>query len=142
MSRRGDGADGRDAQDPPDRPDDRDPLAPAPEVAAPEAVAPEATEMRRLRQQILECDQELVDVVARRRDLVHRIAALKERLGLPVTDPAREATVARRAAGIARAKGLDEELVRDLVWKMMASARDEQQRRTSRQSRSDGERED
>lgn len=129
MSNRGDGSDGRDARDPPDGPGDRDPVAPAPEVAV-----PEAAEMKQLRQQILECDRELVDVVARRRDLVHRIAALKERLGLPVTDPAREATVARRAARIARAKGLDEELVRDLVWKMMASARDEQQRRTSRQS--------
>lgn len=87
-------------------------------------------ELDRLRDEILQCDRRLVAVMARRRALVHRIGAAKRRLGLPVTDPAREATVARRAAEMAREAGLDEELVRDLVWKLMASARAEQQDQT------------
>lgn len=84
-------------------------------------------ELARLRDEILQCDRDLVAVMARRRALVHRIGAAKRRMGLPVTDPAREATVARRAAEMAREAGLNEELVRDLVWKLMAAARAEQQ---------------
>ena len=84
------------------------------------------TDIKRLRDQILACDQELIRVLARRRELVREIGALKASLGFPVTDPQREATVVRRAAELARAAGLDEELVRDLIWKIMASARDQQ----------------
>lgn len=91
-------------------------------------------ELARLRDEILQCDRSLVAVMARRRALVHRIGAAKRRLGLPVTDPAREATVARRAAEMAREAGLDEELVRDLVWKLMAAARAEQQDRQTQEA--------
>ena len=82
--------------------------------------------MARLRDAVLECDQRLVEILARRRDLVIRIGELKKRLGLPVTDPQREAAVVRRAAVLARDSGLDEELVRDLIWKVIASARTRQ----------------
>lgn len=91
-------------------------------------------ELARLRDEILQCDRNLVAVMARRRALVHRIGAAKRRMGLPVTDPAREATVARRAAEMAREAGLDEELVRDLVWKLMAAARAEQQEQQEREA--------
>ena len=43
-----------------------------------------------------------------------------------MTDPQREAAVVRRAAVLARDCGLDEELVRDLIWKVIASARAKQ----------------
>lgn len=88
-------------------------------------------ELARLRREILKCDRELVTVIARRRDLVQRVGKLKRRLGLPVTDPAREAAVARHAAEAARAEGIDDEMVRELVWKVMASARDEQSKPSS-----------
>ncbi|MDE2982767.1 MAG: chorismate mutase [Gemmatimonadota bacterium] len=83
-------------------------------------------EMTRLREAILQCDQKLIEILARRRDLVTRIGRLKKRKGLPVTDPQREAAVVRRAAVLARDSGLDEELVRDLIWKVIASARTRQ----------------
>lgn len=91
------------------------------------------SELARLREEVLQCDRDLVAVMARRRALVHRIGAAKRRLGLPVTDPAREATVARRAAEMAREAGLEEELVRELVWKLMAAARAEQQAQQTRE---------
>lgn len=90
-----------------------------------EATAREA--LVRLREEILACDEDLVRVVARRCALVQEVGRLKRGLGLPVTDPSREASVVRRAAEMARALGLDEELVRDLLWKVMASARADQQ---------------
>ena len=85
-----------------------------------------SADLVRLRDKILECDRELIRVLGHRRDLVREVGALKARLGIPVTDPRREATVVRRAAEMARAAGLDEELVRDLIWKIMAAARDQQ----------------
>ena len=87
---------------------------------------PEAQRLKRLRHEILDCDRELVRILGRRRDLVHEVGRLKAALGAPVTDPRREAVVVRRAAVLARESSLDEELVRDLIWKIMASSRDQQ----------------
>lgn len=77
----------------------------------------------RLRERISEVDEELVGLVRERRDLAVEIGRLKAELGLPVMDPAREAAVVRRVAGLARDKGVDEELARDVIWRIMASAR-------------------
>jgi chorismate mutase len=76
-----------------------------------------------LRERISEVDEALVALVRERRDLAVEIGRLKAELGLPVMDPAREAAVVRRVAGLARDKGVDEELARDVIWRIMASAR-------------------
>jgi chorismate mutase/prephenate dehydrogenase len=83
-----------------------------------------------LRAAIEGLDAELVRLVGRRRALVLEIGRLKSALGLPVLDPTREAAVVRRVAALARAAGEDEELVRDVIWRIIASARDEQEGRT------------
>jgi chorismate mutase len=83
-----------------------------------------------LRRRIEELDRELVRLVGERRDLVLEIGRLKEGLGLPVMDPPQEARVVRRAAGLARELGVDEEAVRDILWRIIASARDAQEGRT------------
>jgi len=79
-----------------------------------------------LRKRIVELDGALVDLVAERKALVLEIGQIKAELGLPILDPAREAAVIRRAATLAREKDVDEELVRDVIWRIMASAREEQ----------------
>lgn len=83
-----------------------------------------------LRERILEVDEALVALVGERRDLVLAVGQLKAALGLPVMDPAREAQVVRRAAELARERGVDEELVRDVIWRIIASARDAQEGRS------------
>lgn len=80
-----------------------------------------------LRRRILEVDEALVTLVGERRELVLEIGRLKAEMGLPVLDPSREAAVVRRAAELARARGVDEELTRDVIWRIMASAREEQE---------------
>lgn len=80
----------------------------------------------RLRDRIMACDRELIEVLRRRLDLVREIGELKSRLGVPVTDPRREAAVVRKAAELAREEGLDEELVRSLIWSIMSAARSQQ----------------
>lgn len=82
----------------------------------------------------MECDRELVEVLRRRRDLVREVGALKASLGFPVTDPRHEARVVRRAAELAREAGLDEELIRNLVWSIMSAARSQQYPAAERES--------
>lgn len=82
-----------------------------------------AERLEALRRRILEVDEALVDLVGERRSLVLEIGRLKEELGLPVLDPSREAAVVRRAAELAREKGVDEEMTRDVIWRIIASAR-------------------
>jgi chorismate mutase len=87
-------------------------------------------ELDRLRERIQALDRELVSLVGERRTLVLAVGRLKEKLGLPVLDPPQEARVVRRVAEMAREMGTDEELVRDVIWRIIASARAEQEGRT------------
>ena len=80
-----------------------------------------------LRRRILEVDELLVGLVGERRELVLKVGRLKAQMGLPVLDPSREAAVVRRAAELARDKGVDEEMTRDVIWRIIASARAEQE---------------
>lgn len=81
------------------------------------------SELERLRQRIVELDDELIRLVGSRKELVLRVGRLKEALEMPVLDPGREARVVRRAARRARELGVDEELVRDVIWRIIAGAR-------------------
>lgn len=74
-------------------------------------------------------DDELIRVIGERHDLVLEVARAKEVLGLPVMDPGREATVVRRAAEKARELGVDEEMTRDVIWRIIAAARSAQEER-------------
>jgi chorismate mutase len=66
--------------------------------------------LEELRARIRALDRELVALIGRRRD--------------------QEARVVRRAAEIARELGVDEELTRDVIWRIIASARDVQEGRS------------
>lgn len=74
-------------------------------------------------------DDELIRVIGERHDIVLDVARAKETLGLPVMDPRREATVVRRAAEKARELGVDEEMTRDVIWRIIAAARSAQEER-------------
>ena len=86
--------------------------------------------LEELREGIRVLDSELIALIGKRRDLVLEVGAVKEELGLPVLDPSQEAKVVRRAAELARGLGVDEELTRDVVWRIIASARAAQEERT------------
>lgn len=87
-------------------------------------------DLEALRSRIQKVDEALVRLIGERRALVLAIGRAKEALGLPVLDPPQEAKVVRRAAELARKSGVDEEAVRDILWRIVASARDEQEGRT------------
>ena len=99
--------------------------APAPDAAALQ------TRLEALRGRIADVDGRLIALVGERRALALEIGRVKDALGLPVMDPAREAAVVRKAAERAREAGVDEELVRDVVWRIIASARQAQEGRST-----------
>jgi chorismate mutase len=77
----------------------------------------------RFRSEIELVDRELVALLAKRVALSKQIGAAKKVAGLPTLDPAREAEVIRRAAGMARAAGLSDEKVRDIFWHVIGLSR-------------------
>ncbi|NLG63098.1 MAG: chorismate mutase [Candidatus Cloacimonetes bacterium] len=76
-----------------------------------------------LRRELEQLDGQLIRLLAERERLAREIGAAKRAAGIPTLDPAREAAVVRRAAALAREHGLDEEVVRAVFWKLIASAR-------------------
>lgn len=75
------------------------------------------------RLQIETIDRELIVLLAKRVALSKEIGSVKKTAGLPTLDPAREAEVIRRAAGIAREHGLSDEKVRDIFWHVIGLSR-------------------
>lgn len=86
-------------------------------------------ELEGLRDRIADVDDRIIRIIGERRDLVLAIGKLKEKLDLPVLDPAQEAKVVRKAAVRARELGVDEEMTRDVIWRIIASARATQEER-------------
>ena len=91
-----------------------------------------------LRKEISALDDDLLRLIERRRALAVDIGRVKAELGLPTMDPAREAQVVRRVAERARELGVDEEMARDVIWRIMAAAREAQDRRAGPPSPMDG----
>lgn len=87
--------------------------------------------LAKLRERIHALDKELIALIGKRRDVVIEIGNAKKELGMAVLDPAQEARVVRRTAEVARELGVDEELTRDVIWRIIASAREAQAGRTS-----------
>jgi chorismate mutase/prephenate dehydrogenase len=85
--------------------------------------SPDGERLAALREEIAALDDALIDILARRAALAAEIGKIKQRLGLPVMDPAREAEVVRRAAAAARNRGVDPELVRAVLWRVIDHAR-------------------
>ena len=97
----------------------------------PDSTAVPQERLDELRDRIISVDDEIIQLIGERRDLVLEIGRIKETLGLPVLDPAREARVVRRVAERSRALGVDEELTRDVIWRIISSARQIQNARGS-----------
>ncbi len=97
----------------------------------PDSTTPPEERLEELRERIIALDDEIIQLIGERRDLVLEIGRIKGSLGLPILDPAREARVVRRVAERSRALGVDEELTRDVIWRIISSARQTQSERAS-----------
>ena len=97
----------------------------------PDSTAGAQARLEELRERIIAVDDEIIQLIGERQDLVLEIGRIKESLGLPILDPTREARVVRRVAERSRALGVDEELTRDVIWRIISSARQTQSQRSS-----------
>jgi len=97
----------------------------------PDSTAPPQERLEELRERIIAVDDEIIRLIGERRELVLDVGRVKESLGLPVLDPAREARVVRRVAERSRSLGVDEELTRDVIWRIISPARQTQSERGS-----------
>ncbi len=84
-----------------------------------ETTAPPPPDLHSLRAEIDEIDQALIDLIARRLALARRTAPIKSARGLGFRDPRREAGLVRRAAKLARTRGIDPEPVRAIFWNLI-----------------------
>jgi len=75
------------------------------------------------RRDIERIDRDVIALLAERVTLSKEIGTLKRAAGLPTLDPAREAEVIRRAAGVAREHALPDEKVRDIFWHIIGLSR-------------------
>ncbi len=76
-------------------------------------------ELARIRAEIDSADGELIDLLARRRELVARVADIKRCNGLPVYVPEREAAMLSARADEAEARGVPSGLVQDILRRIM-----------------------
>ncbi len=83
-------------------------------------------ELESLRDRIMELDDEMIQLIGQRRTVVMEIGRVKQELDLPVLDPAREAQVVRTWAERAREQGVDPELARDVIRRIISAARSAQ----------------
>ncbi len=87
------------------------------------AAATETAELEAVRAEIGRVDEAIVSLIAERLALARRVGELKRTVGMGVLDPSREAAVVRRAGALARERGLDDEAVRDVFWRLIEMAR-------------------
>ncbi len=96
-----------------------------------DSTTPPRERLEELRERIIAVDDEIIQMIGERRDLVLEVGRIKSSLGLPILDPAREARVVRLVAERSRALGVDEELARDVIRRIISSARQAQSERGS-----------
>jgi chorismate mutase len=85
--------------------------------------AESTVEVDRIRDRLDRIDADLVEMIARRAELGRALGHAKRSAGLPMIDFSREAAVVRRAAVLARHRGLPEEDVREIFWDLISVTR-------------------
>jgi chorismate mutase / prephenate dehydrogenase len=93
----------------------------------------DAVELEAIRAEIERVDEAIIFLIDERLRLARRVGELKRTVGMGVLDPSREAAVVRRAGALARDRGLDDEAVRDVFWRLIEMARTAQGTDTTRE---------
>lgn len=79
-------------------------------------------DLAELRGKIDRIDDEIVDLLGRRFDLLHDVAAHKRLRDIPVVIPARIAEVVERCVARGRRHGLDAQMLRDVYHRIIDEA--------------------
>ena len=84
---------------------------------------PVLAELSRLRDEIERIDRAVIELIAERVQIAREVGAAKRAAGLPTLDPAREASVIRQIAGLARDANLPDDVVRQIFWHIIGLSR-------------------
>ena len=84
-------------------------------------------ELDKCRAEIAEIDSQLIELLRKRVDIARQTGVLKREMRLPILDPKREAAVIRRVVEEARVRGLDEELIREILGHVLGLSSNAQQ---------------
>lgn len=79
----------------------------------------ETLDLNQLRDQIDALDSELVSILAKRSALTRKVGEFKSKTGLPIYVPSREAQLIETRRGQAREVGLSEDLIEDVLRRVM-----------------------
>ena len=80
----------------------------------------------KLRKEIDEIDNDIVELLSKRKNAVKKIASIKKKLDKPIVDNHREQQIIDRLKKIAKKKNLDEDLIISLYRIVIKNSRDEQ----------------
>ena len=86
----------------------------------------DAAELKRIRGELDEIDNQLIRILARRFEIGQEAARVKRASGLDVHDPEREASVIAQARSWARESGLPEGQIEDLFVRLIGISRNSQ----------------
>jgi chorismate mutase len=85
---------------------------------------PPPADLARLRDEIERIDRDIIERIAERVRLAREVGAAKQAAGIPTLDHAREASVVRRAVGVARDIGLSyDDEIRQIFWQLIGLCR-------------------
>ncbi len=87
----------------------------------------QTSELALLREKIDACDSALVDLLAQRRELTEQVGKIKQATGAPLHVPQREASLIEARRAQAEHKGVNPDLVEDILRRMMREAYENQQ---------------
>lgn len=85
--------------------------------------APVQAELSRLRDEIERVDRAVIELIAKRVQIAREVGAAKRAAGLPTLDPAREASLIRQVAVLAREAKLPDDDVRQIFWHIIGLSR-------------------
>lgn len=76
-------------------------------------------DLLQLRNEIDELDRQLVDLIAKRRQVTKKVGELKSKVGMPIYDPVREASLFAKRRDQAKEQGVNADLIEDILRRMM-----------------------
>ena len=83
-------------------------------------------EVESLREEIDSIDNNILELLSKRKKIIRKIALIKKRLDKPIIDENREHQIIERLKNIAKEKGLEENFVTSLYKIIIKNSREEQ----------------
>lgn len=85
-------------------------------------------DLEHIRQEIDKIDDEIINLLSKRKDLVREIAKIKKESNKPVLDKKREQEIIERLKTKAKEQGLDESFINSIFEIILKNSRNEQER--------------